>query len=129
LRTAVGLLPASNCNAEIAKAYAPAGIGHEIQPQLIWKGFIMKRTLLSAMLCLGAVFTLPAFARGGWVQTTNVIMSYETLPSGDVTMKVSMPKAEWLGMGRDMRESNGVCRITSVTPGDTTTMILICSRQ
>jgi len=86
----------------------------------------MKRAIFTTTLCLCAALTLPALA-GRTIQQSNVIMSYEVLPSGDITMKVSMPQKEWLGMGRDMRQRGGSCRVTSVIPGDMTTMVLICS--
>jgi hypothetical protein len=89
------------------------------------KGLVMKRTIFAAAFCFSAALALPALA-DRTVQPKNVIMTYDVLPSGDITMKVSMPEKEWLGMGRDMRTPGGSCRVTGVTPGDMTTMVLVC---
>ena len=88
----------------------------------------MRRVLLVIFICATAAYTIPALARSGWMTSTNVILSSEIMPSGDVMMKVSMPKKDWLGLGRDMAASNGICKIQDVTPGDMTTMLLVCSR-
>jgi len=88
----------------------------------------MKRIISIATLCFGVAFALPAFARhGDWIPSENVTMSTAMLPSGDITMKVTMPQAQWKAMGKDMRNVNGSCRVTSISPGDLTTMILVCS--
>jgi hypothetical protein len=88
----------------------------------------MKRILSVGTICFGIALALPAFARNGdWVPAKNVTMSTAMLPSGDITMKVTMPEAEWRSMGKDMHQVNGSCRVTSITPGDMTTMILVCS--
>jgi hypothetical protein len=88
----------------------------------------MKRILSIAALCVGISLAPPAFARhGDWIPSENVTMSTAMLPSGDIKMKVTMPQAQWKAMGKDMRNVNGSCRVESISPGDMTTMILVCS--
>jgi hypothetical protein len=87
----------------------------------------MKQALFATTMILCAAYSLPALAER-WVTPTNVIMSYTTLPSGDIRMKVIMPTKEWESMGRDMKVAGGMCRVIDVIPGaDTGTMVLVCS--
>jgi hypothetical protein len=86
----------------------------------------MKRIFFAAALCAGAAFTHPALAER-WVAPVNGNVSAVMMQDGDVMMKVQIPEKEFQALGRDMKSDAGSCRIKDIYPGETDTMILVCS--
>lgn len=48
------------------------------------------------------------------------------MPSGDVMLKVELPKTAFAMMNRDTKARHDTCIIKEIYPGATDTMILVC---
>jgi hypothetical protein len=63
-----------------------------------------------------------------WV-ALNVSMTAETLEDGSTMMKVTMPQAQYLGLGRDMKSPSAVCRVKNVAEGPSTVITYLCTAE
>ena len=86
----------------------------------------MKRAYLIGAICIGLASTGPALARTGWTTPVNGKVSAMMTSNGDVMMEITLPAAEFQGIGRDMKISHDTCIIKDTDTGTPNSMILVC---
>jgi len=85
----------------------------------------MKKIFFALALCASFAATHAAFA-DRWTTPNNGALSAMTMPSGDVMLKVQLPKTAFAMMDRNMKANHNSCTIQEIYPGATDTMILVC---
>ncbi len=89
----------------------------------------MKKVFFAAALCAFAATSGAAFAERS-VFPANGMVSASMMKDGEVKLMVKMPAAEFVAMKADMKDPKGdECKIMSIYPGETDTMILVCGED
>ena len=85
----------------------------------------MKKAVFALALCASLAGANAALA-DRWIVPNNGTLSAMAMPSGDVMLKVQLPKTAFAMMDRNMKANHNTCTIKEIYPGATDTMILVC---